>query len=271
MFLLITVAFVLTAWLSCTQKAHSSTMPQYSSEALLALRSRIPQNGRIPTPLMQHLRSLGINKIPTTKRGVRAGRKKTAPNKQPSFALHESKVSFAMLNTTEVIDFVLDNSLDALGICETWLTTDDKAVVGELFTKGFTFKHIPGLSKHGGVGLLFQNELDFQITLAQFSYKSFEFIKGNMTSNSKSIHVVNIYPPPNATSPFHKFMDKFSALLDIHLFAPGPLLISGDFNIHVNATTQQAQSSSDLLVTSFSVQHIIEPTQKKFMGTPWIF
>ena len=55
-------------------------------------------------------------------------------------------------------------------------------------------------------------------------------------------------------------MDEFHALFDVHFFAPGSLLILGDFYIHVNATNTQAQSFNDHLNSYGFVQHINEPT-----------
>ena len=53
-------------------------------------------------------------------------------------------------------EFVTDNNIDILGVCETWLTRDDKAVISELTPIGITFTHLPRSSKRGGgVGLLF--------------------------------------------------------------------------------------------------------------------
>ena len=39
---------------------------------------------------------------------------------------------------SEVNEFVTDNNIDILGVCETWLTQDDKAVISELTPVGYT-------------------------------------------------------------------------------------------------------------------------------------
>ena len=135
------------------------SMPHYSSNELLAFRGSIMENKRISQTLMNHIRALGINRIPATRRGVRAGRTKKRPQVDNQ---HHNRVAFGMLNarsvrnkTSEVLEFMDDNHLDILGICETWLNDDDSAVIGELPQNRYKLEHVPRPTRRGGgVGLL---------------------------------------------------------------------------------------------------------------------
>lgn len=191
---LATLAFIVLTVLLPTQRAHSSCMMYDSSDDLLAFRSWIPQNNRISPLLMHRKKTLGINKVPATKKGVRAGRTNDRPGKEPRQSqsiLHgethnyDSQLNFAMLNarsvtnkTSGVIDFVLDNDLDVLGICETWLPEDYHAAIGELTSAAYSFTH--------------KSELKVQVSPFRVRYQSFEFIEGNIISDSKSIQVAII-------------------------------------------------------------------------------
>ena len=76
-------------------------------------------------------------------------------------------IKFALLKArsvknkcTELVDYIVDHELDIVAICETWLTPNDDALIGQLTQCGFTFKHIPRAGKRGGgVALLFKSQL----------------------------------------------------------------------------------------------------------------
>ena len=253
-------------------------MPRYSRTNLLTIKDLVPENNRIFPTLMHHIRTLGINRIPVTKRGTRAGKSKTrtdkdnrveSPLNKDAFNSSNS-IGFGMLNarslrnkTNEVIDFMIDNSLDVLGVCETWLNANDDAVIGQLTQNVYTFKHEPRLSRReGGVGVLFRKELDvhFKQHHTHKRYQSFEFIQAKIVSTSKSVQIVIIYRPPGSSCSVAKFFEEFSDFLDDCLFLPGSLVISGDFNIHFTASSPSAKTFKDLLASHGLQQHINEAT-----------
>ena len=62
--------------------------------------------------------------------------------------------------STEFQDFVLDHYLDIVCVCETWLTSNEEAVIADFLPEGFTFKHqTRATGWGGGVGILFHNDL----------------------------------------------------------------------------------------------------------------
>ena len=175
-----------------------------------------------------------------------------------------SVASFGFLNArsvrnkaSEVNEFVTDNNIDILGVCETWLTQDDKAVISELTPVGYTFTHLPRSSKRGGgVGLLFRNTLNVRHSPSSVKFKSFELLQASIASDNTTTHIVVIYRPPGSSCPFSTFLDEFAALMDQYLLQPGSLIISGDFNIHVNEATTQSSLFKDLLQSYDLRQHV---------------
>ena len=66
--------------------------------------------------------------------------------------------------STEFQDFVLDHYLDIVCVCETWLTSNEEAVIADFLPEGFTFKHqTRATGWGGGVGVLFHNNLKVNI------------------------------------------------------------------------------------------------------------
>ena len=61
-------------------------------------------------------------------------------------------------NTLVIKDFVVDHTVDLLGITETWLNLKgDEVTIGELCPSGYHFVHTPRpAGTGGGVGLLYK-------------------------------------------------------------------------------------------------------------------
>ena len=113
--------------------------------------------------------------------------------------------SFCTLNArslrkkpTEFQDFVESNNVDVVGICETWLTQSDEAVVVDFTPPGYVFKHEPRSGMPGGgVGILFRNELNITVNTPSSDVQSFKVLSATMTSNNESLNLFIIYRPPS--------------------------------------------------------------------------
>ena len=85
-------------------------------------------------------------------------------------------------------------------------------------------------------------------------------------NNSVTTCIVIIYrPPPSSANGFtiDLFFNEFSSLLEQLEFSSGKLLITGDFNIHVNdASDTTALKFLDLLDSFNLIQHINMPTHR---------
>ena len=185
------------------------------------------------------------------------------------------KLRFCILNTQSIrnktshfSDFVIDNDLDLVAISETWLKPGDDLITAELTPSGFSFQHIPRENKAGGgVGLLYKSSMSVSIKTDVKKYKSFESIHAEVTVNSKSVRLGNVYRPEKRSSASHVnfgyFLEEFESMMDDYLLHPSEVIFTGDFNIHVdNISDNQANRFRATLFSGGFTQHVSEPTHR---------
>ena len=190
---------------------NNNTKHTYSISNLLQLNphnvhSMMPlsKNLRVDDVTWQQITSLQINRVKKTHRGKRAGRqqrekaeKLSTSNAHLDTDSSSPNIKFAMLNarsvknkTAELVDYVVEHELDIVAICETWLSPDDAAPIGQLTPRGFNLKHIPRTGRRGGgVAVLFKNQLDVRI-LDTPNITSFEMIQMTMNHKQKTLHLI---------------------------------------------------------------------------------
>ena len=153
---------------------------------------------------------------------------------------------------------------DVVGICETWLTPDDDAVIAAIKPPGYSFIHLPRACKRGGgVGLLYRSELNV-IVNPPSDFQCFEMLSATLTSKNTNVDVVIIYRPPGNSLKYTSFLDEFSSMLDERLLKPMSLIITGDFNIHFdNLLASNTKQFNELLAGYDLVQHVSIPTHGK--------
>ena len=163
----------------------------------------------------------------------------------------------------------MDNDIDIMAITETWLKGHENCefATHDICPSGYVFSHVPReFGSGGGVGIIFKHSLKIEKLTTTKSFKSFELMQLLLHKNSVTTHIVVIYrPPPSSTNGFtvNLFFDEFSSLLELLVSSSGKLLITGDFNIHVNDTSAAtALKFLDLLDSFNLIQHISMPTHK---------
>ena len=161
-----------------------------------------------------------------------------------------------------VKDFVVDQDIDVLALTETWLRPGniDDIEIGILCPTGYRFLHVPrGHSRGGGVGLLFKDTLRINSHVTD-TFQTFEFMDIHFRS-LEFIRFLLIYRPPDNTS-ITLFLEEFSRLLEQVLAeSSGHLLISGDFNFHVDDPCNiHANRFSEILESCNLKQHVIGAT-----------
>ena len=134
--------------------------------------------------------------------------------------------------TLEFADLVREHDLDVIGISETWLTPNDSAVIADFTPCGYSFHHVTQANKRGGgVGLMTRSSIDVKINPKPQIFGSFESLGVELAHSNR---LVIIYRPPGSTAPFSTFLDEFTSLIDSYLYTQSSLIITGDFNIHVD-------------------------------------
>ena len=246
--------------------------------------------------LDKRILELGISR--KTRRGVRAGSRKqrkisvlctpfrpVAPYRGRGICYDnlkllprrdESRLNFCSINTQsirnktiEFHEFVLQQNLDIVAISETWLRPDDNAIIAELTPVGFSFLHVPRQGKQGGgVGLLYRSDISICQKNDHVQYVTFESIHMEVTCNSKSVRLVNVYRSGRDNKgnsvAFGQFLNEFEDMIEDLLFNPSDIVICGDFNVHVdNSSDVNASKFISVLESHNLIQHVKEPTHTR--------
>jgi exonuclease III len=115
----------------------------------------------------------------------------------------------------------------------------------------------------GGLGFLIRDCLSPELVSLP-SYTSFESFAVNVKSRSSKLTIFNIYRPPDTSAyskPFSTFTSEFCSFLSSSATTPNEFLITGDFNIHVNDSSDAHSIQFLTLLDSFNlVQHVPAPT-----------
>ena len=153
-----------------------------------------------------------------------------------------------------------------LTITEHWLTSRDAAIRAELCPNGYKMFDHPRLDRRGGgTGLIYRESLNVENIDAGASVRGpYEFSEWIIRSPSHNLRIVVIYRPPysvNHPVSANVFLTEFSEYLESLVLCKEQLLITGDFNIHVDdANDVEGKRFLDML-TSFGLnQHVNQPT-----------
>ena len=154
-------------------------------------------------------------------------------------------------------DYIVERNFDLFAITETWLRPgdSDRVVIGDLVPSGYLFYHAPRESRGGGVGVILKRS-PVVVTTENFTcYKSFEAIGIQMKILSRGVHVLVIYRPPSSSgiNSMNCFMGEFSSLLEEYVVKSGSLLIAGDFNFHIDDTSDVSTVNFINLLEAFNL------------------
>ena len=170
-------------------------------------------------------------------------------------AVRSDLFRFALLNTRSIRkkamflkDYVVENQIDLLAITETWLDLNNQQtanIINELCPLGFAFMHIPRMKNcGGGVGLLYNKcyKIEKQDVT---SFLSFEYMEVLLRTPATVLRIGVLYRPPPSTEnglTATMFFNEFPILLERLAVASGHLLMTGDFNFHVDDRTDSLAS-----------------------------
>jgi len=129
----------------------------------------------------------------------------------------------------------VDNNLDICTITETWLSScseRDRVTCGDMTPAGYTLLHAPRKTgRGGGVAVILKSTITTKIQ-KRASYTSFELMEILCTAKSACIRLVIVYRPPSDSK--STFLKEFRSYMDSLIGTTGMLLVTGDFNIHVD-------------------------------------
>ena len=165
-------------------------------------------------------------------------------------------------------DCVVEHNFDLLAITETWLDPGDKDIyyVRKICPTVYDFHHIPRAdSNGGGVGLLVKKSLQIRKqNLTKF--RSFEYMDVLVKYQNACIRLVIVYrPPPSEHNGLKEndFFDELNSLLECLAITSSKLLITGDFNFHVNKPSETHARKFLRTLNGFNLkQHVSGATHK---------
>ena len=202
---------------------------------------------------------------------IEIARTPMVPSFKPSQATHFCPLNTRSLKnkTTLVHDYVVDRKVDILALTETWLAPGNAndLEINETTPNGYAFLHAPRCTRGGGVAVIHRKSLHLKQNPTHCKFKSFEHMDLAVKSASNSIRVIVIYRPPpskNNTLSESTFFSEFSTLLEDLVSDSGNVLLAGDFNFHVNDSSNASAKKFLSLITSFDYKnHVHDATHKK--------
>ena len=138
------------------------------------------------------------------------------------------------LDKPEVLrDFILTNSLDVLLLTETWLSSDSPpSVLNSLTPLGYSLIHKPrSTGRGGGLAVIYRSCLSISEVSLSF-VSSFESLYFTLTFPTKTFSFLGVYRSPSCS--LSDFLGDFPVLLSDLCSKSSHLIISGDFNVHVD-------------------------------------
>jgi len=113
---------------------------------------------------------------------------------------------------------------------------------------------------HGGLAFVFRQTIKFQKRDLDVAITTFEYLCGFASVSDKHFVLLGIYRPGSQVL-LVAFFDKLSAVLELLAVYRCPVVVCGDFNMHVDQRDDvHAMRLADLLQSFGGVQHVAEPT-----------
>ena len=171
---------------------------------------------------------------------------------------------------TDIInDFSLEKDIDIYLIAETWLsdTNHSKAITNlKGNTRNFINYPRPYSDKGGGLGCIHKKQLSVVRTMLPFELTSMQVLELTLSIYSKKYTLVVIYrsePASNHWYTMSTFFKELTELLSHYNTKRNEVIITGDFNIHVNDANNSNTKKLMAILDMFNlVQHIKEPTHR---------
>ncbi len=161
------------------------------------------------------------------------------------------------VNKADFITSITSHSrLNLMALTETWIKPKDNATPAAL-SNNFSFSHTPRLTgRGGGTGLLISNNWKFTPLSSPSINSSFESHSVTITYPLK-INFVVVYHPPG---PLVNFVEELDLLLSTFPEDGTPLVILGDFNIHLD---KPQAADFHTLLASFDLKRVLTTATHK--------
>nr|XP_054757867.1 uncharacterized protein LOC129263982 [Lytechinus pictus] len=177
-------------------------------------------------------------------------------NQTVKFALWNARSLKAKGKSTALCDFLVSEHIAIAAVTETWLTNsckDDHTMASfRSILPHLNFHHLSRVGAvGGGIGLMVHKGYVLKVN-ERSSFTSFEYMDCTLSGSSGyMLRLITVYRPPsnkrNGTSPL-LFLEEFSTLVETLCLYQHEILITGDFNFHIDvAGNKYAESFIDLI------------------------
>ena len=182
---------------------------------------------------------------------------------------HSQTVKFALWNVRSLTkksflinDLISTNNLDFLFLTETWLdSVNHNITLIESAPPNYLFLGVNRENRRGGgIATIFKDS--FHCKLSTYGqYDSFEYLCGIVRCCPK-ILLLTIYRPPNLSVVM--FLEEFCELLSEICVPFDSIIISGDFNLHIDKFDNPHSRDFLALLDTFNLtQHVQGPTHSQ--------
>ena len=207
-------------------------------------------------------RTRDLSKLITVERvPALAGLNTYLPNDQLRFCVMNAQ----SLNNKagELTDFVCEYRPDIVARTETWFYETESASRTLCTPSGYNLLDHPRVNRRGGgTGVLFRNNLSVKKSDAG-ELRTFEYSEWDVLAGTQRTHLVIIYRIPYSVAhpvTTSVFLEEFSKFLESTVFCANHLLITSDFNIHMDvADDTDAVRLHELLESVGLQQHVTVP------------
>jgi hypothetical protein len=257
------------------QKRQNTRNANYPSDRHLNLNINTHRNIKLEGAISQQLE---VEKSETQRKPINSFRKNTNKklikrdntmvcntSNKPNI---ENRLKFCLVNTRSIrnktadfTEFISDNDIDLCMVSETWLKAEDDAKRSECQMDGYIFHDQPRNKSNFGGGTAILYKANLKVTkCAGGCMESYEYSEWVINAPRMPIRNVIIYRPPYTKEhpvTGKRFIEQFSDYLETLIICTEELLISGDFNMHVD--DPENINANDLLnlLTSFGLkQHV---------------
>ena len=261
--------FIIRCQPSC--RPDPSTLQSLKLAGLLRFRGRRAGRRRIPVVVSERLNYIHRYKNPLRDRNLvdipivlEQGERAMVNRNHLKFCVWNAQ---SIRNKSACFsDYICDRGIDLIALTETWFTDNDSAAKVECTPDGYKmFDYSRSGRKGGGIALVYRSEF----TVKKISYcerSSFEMSEWTLKGEQSSrMRLSVIYRPPySAKHPVTTgvFISEFAEYLESFVLCTEPVLICGDFNIHVdNPADPDGEAFCDLLASMGLKQHVDTPTQ----------
>jgi len=217
--------------------AGAAAQVTYTADALRALNHSRPPRRCIRKILFSHWLWSPAAVRHVTRRNVNINRKARALclHPVPRQHLRTGWLNVRSLGnkTTAVCELIADRQLDIAVLSETWHRSPGDILIRLTTPPGYTAVDAvrPSDPQHGGLAVILRaNFIWSRMTLPAVS--TFECLGVRVAIGGSSLVVIAVYRPGSAR-PAPQFFTELATLLESVALLRCPLLIGGDFNIHV--------------------------------------